>query len=129
MKAVVYDSGALIAAERNDRTMWAEHRVRLETGIVPSVPAPVVAQVSRSPSQAQLRRLLRGCDIVSFGERDAHRAGAVLARSRSSDVVDAAVVVIAADRGAAIVTSDPKDIARLATAARAFLRILPIAIA
>jgi predicted nucleic acid-binding protein len=106
--------------------MWAEHRVRLEMGIVPSVPTPVVAQVSRSPRQAQLRRLLRGCDIVSFDEKDAHRAGALLARSRTSDVVDAAVVALAADRGALVVTSDPKDIATLATAMRAPVRILEI---
>jgi predicted nucleic acid-binding protein len=126
MKAVVYDSGALIAADKSDRTMWAEHRVRLEMGIVPSVPAPVVAQVSRSPRQAQLRRLLRGCDIVTFDEKAAHRAGAVLAKSRTSDVVDAAVVAFAADRRALIVTSDPKDIASLATALRAPLQILEV---
>jgi predicted nucleic acid-binding protein len=127
MKAVVYDSGALIAADKNDRTMWAEHRVRLEMGIVPSVPAPVVAQVSRSPQQAQLRRLLRGCDVVSFDEKGAHRAGALLAKSKTSDVVDAAVVAFAADREALVVTSDPRDLARLATAIRAPIRILDIA--
>ncbi len=45
---VVYDSGALIAAERADRAVWAEHRVQLQWGIVPLTTAPVVAQVSRS---------------------------------------------------------------------------------
>ena len=45
MSGAVYDAGALVAAERNERTLWAEHRVRLETGMVPIVPAPVVAQV------------------------------------------------------------------------------------
>ncbi len=124
MKAVVYDSGALIAADRNDRRMWADHRVRLETGIVPCVPSPVVAQVSRSARQAQLRRLLLGCEVVSFHEADAHRAGAVLAKSKTSDIVDASVVLLAADRGGAVVTSDPKDIARLATAIDTFVEIL-----
>ncbi len=61
MRAVVYDAGPLIAAERNERRFWAEHRARLEMGIVPCVPTVVVAQVSRSARQAQLRRLLRGC--------------------------------------------------------------------
>jgi hypothetical protein len=54
MTRVVYDAGALIAAERNDRRMWLEHRVRLELGIVPAVPSPVVAQVSRSSKQVRL---------------------------------------------------------------------------
>ena len=68
MTSVVYDAGPLIAAERNDRRFWAEHRVRLELGIVPCVPSPVVAQVSRSRTQVQLRRLLRGCEVVSLDE-------------------------------------------------------------
>ena len=72
MMNVVYDAGALVAAERNDRRLWADHRVRLEAGVVPVVPAPVVAQVSRSPRQAQLRRLLRGCDVPALDEATAH---------------------------------------------------------
>ena len=39
------------------------------------VPAPVVAQVSRSPRQVQLRRLLRGGEVVSLTEQRAHSAG------------------------------------------------------
>src|SRR5471030_2454795 len=98
MNPAVYDAGALVAADRNERSTWAEHRVRLEAGVIPSVPAPVVAQVSRSARQARLRRFLRGCDVVDFREVDAHAAGRLLARSRTSDVVDAAVVVLAMDR-------------------------------
>jgi hypothetical protein len=56
MSAVVYDAAVLVAADRNDRRAWAEHKARLEFGLIPLVPAPVVAQVSRSPQQAQLRR-------------------------------------------------------------------------
>ncbi len=41
MRSVVYDAGPLIAAERNDRLFWAEHRIRLELGIVPCVPSPI----------------------------------------------------------------------------------------
>ena len=37
VEPVVYDAGALIAAERNDRRFWAEHRVRLELGIARSL--------------------------------------------------------------------------------------------
>ena len=126
MRPIVYDAGVLIAAERGERGIWAEHRVRLEAGLVPLVPAPVLAQASRSPRQAQMRRLLRGCEIVAFGEADAHRAGALLAKSRTTDVVDAAVVILAVDRGADIQTADTADIRRLTAAERAKLVILSV---
>jgi hypothetical protein len=109
---VVYDAGALIAADRNVREFWADHKVRLERGIIPAVPAPIVAQVSRSPRQASLRRLLRGCDVVPLDEAGAHRVGSVLARASSTDLPDGAVVD-AASAGAEIVTSDRPDITRL----------------
>ncbi len=124
MTSVVYDAGPLIAAERNDRGFWAEHRVRLELGIVPSVPAPVVAQVSRSPQRAQLRRLLRGCDVAPFDEVAAHRTGALLGKSRTTDLADAALVVLAIAGKADIVTGDRADIAHLLSSARARLRIV-----
>src|SRR5450759_5305330 len=91
MRSAVYDAGVLVAAERNVRAVWAEHRARLEAGIVPVVPAPVVAQVSRSPAQVQLRRLLRGCEIAALTGQAAHAAGYLLGRAGSSDVVDAVV--------------------------------------
>lgn len=111
---VIYDAGVLVAADRSDRRVWAEHRARLELGIVPVTTAPVVAQSSRSPRQAQLRRFLRGCEIVPFNADEAHLVGALLAATATSDVVDGHVVVIAARQGATILTSDPDDLARLA---------------
>jgi hypothetical protein len=126
MKAVVYDAGVLIAADRSERQIWAEHRVRLESGNVPLVPAPVVAQVSRSPNQAEMRSLLRGCEIIAFAEADAHRAGALLGKSRSRDVVDASVVALAIERGADIQSGDGKDIGRLLAASGAKLRVLEV---
>jgi len=116
MTVAVYDTGVLIAADRNERAAWAEHRVRLEAGFVPLVPAAVVAQASRSERQAQLRRFLRGCEVVSLDEHAAHRAGALLGKAKASDVVDASVVALAASTGAEIVTSDAADIRRLVVA-------------
>ena len=113
MNTVVYDAAVLVAADRNDRLAWAEHKARLELGVVPLVPAPVVAQVSRSPQQAQLRRFLTGCVVVPLGERDAHEAGRLLGKTRTADVVDAAVVVTALRQKAVILTSDPDDMERL----------------
>jgi hypothetical protein len=124
MRNVVYDAGALIAAEKNQRRFWAEHRARLEMGVVPGVSATVVAQVSRSPRQVQLARLLRGCDVVPLDEERAHAAGTLLAKSRTRDIVDAAVVELASERDADIVTSDRVDIEHLVTCARAKLIVV-----
>ena len=126
MRAIAYDAGALIAADRSDRRFWAEHRVRLEMAIVPCVPSPIVSQVSRSPKQAQLRRLLRGCEIVPLDEMAAHRVGALLGKAGTSDVADAALVDLAVLRGADIVTSDRDDIERLVSVARARLRVVEV---
>jgi predicted nucleic acid-binding protein len=117
MSAVVYDAAVLVAADRNERRAWAQHKVRLELGIIPLVPAPVVAQVSRSPQQAQLRRFLTGCVVVSLGESEAHEAGRLLGLTRTADVVDAVVVTTAVRQKAMILTSDPDDMERLARAA------------
>jgi hypothetical protein len=114
---VVYDSGALIAADRDDRIFWLDHRVRLEQGIVPVVPATVVAQVSRSARQVPLRRLLKGCDVAVLDERGAHRAGRLLGLAARTDVVNATVAVAAADLGAVVVTGDRGDIEHLMTSA------------
>jgi hypothetical protein len=116
MSNVVYDVAVLVAADRNERRAWAEHKARLELGVIPLVPAPVVVQVSRSPQQAQLRRFLTGCVVVPLGEREAHEAGRLLGTTRTADVVDAVVVTIAVRRKAMILTSDPDDIKRLVRA-------------
>ncbi len=116
MSAVVYDAAVLVAADRNERRAWAEHKARLELGVVPLVPAPVLAQVSRSPQQVQFRRFLTGCVVVPLGETEAHEAGRLLGITKTSDVVDAVVVTTALRQKAVILTSDPNDIARLVRA-------------
>lgn len=125
MTATVYDAGALIAAERNDRDFWADHRVRLESGW-PVVPSPVVAQVSRSPRQVQLHRLLRGCEVSDLTEQLAHAAGRLLGRAGRSDVVDAVVAEAAIAQGADIVSSDRRDIQALLDTAQPTLRIIDV---
>ncbi len=116
MSAVVYDDAVLVAADRNERRAWAEHKARLEFGIIPLVPAPVVAQVSRSPRQAQLRRFLTGCEVVPLGESEAHEAGRLLGLTKTADVVDAVVVTTALRQKAMILTGDRVDVERLVRA-------------
>ena len=110
---VLYDARLLFAADRNDRAVWADHRARLELGVVPVTTALVISQVSRSSRQVQLRRLLRGCEIVAFAPEEVHEVGELLGRAASSDVVDAHVVVTASRYGSSVITSDEEDLGRL----------------
>jgi predicted nucleic acid-binding protein len=111
----VYDSGALIAIDsRGNVEELNDHKERLAQGDLIIVPAPVAAQVVRDPRrQARLMLTLRGCEIVPFEEDDVSTVGQLLARSGTSDVVDGFVALTAVKEGAAVVTSDPDDIAHL----------------
>lgn len=113
--SVVYDTGVLVAADRSDRRLWADHRARLELDIVPLTTAPVVAQASRSSRQVQLRRFLRGCQVVALSESVAHEVGALVGTSGVSDVVDVHVVLVASKARASVLTSDDDDLQRIAT--------------
>lgn len=124
--SVIYDAGVLIGADRNDRRIWADHRARLDLGVVPTITAPVVAQVSRSPGQAQLRRFLRGCEVKAFAPHSAHEVGSLLARTGLSDVVDAHVVVTASRKSSVILTSDAADLRTLSGALPTPVQVLAI---
>ena len=123
MAGVTYDTGALIAAERNDRRLWALHRRALERGIVPTVPAGVLGQGWRGGPQAQMSRLLSGCWVEQLDEVRARSVGAACGVSGTSDIVDASVVVGAAARGDLVVTSDGRDLNRLQSAIRVEIRL------
>lgn len=123
---VIYDSGVFIAADRDDRHVWADHRARLEAGLVPLTTATVVAQVSRSPRQAQLRRFLRGCAVQPFRREEAHEVGALLARAGTADVVDAHLVLVAERTHSAVRTADEDDIRRLSEQLLAPIEVLPV---
>ncbi|MGH7921290.1 MAG: twitching motility protein PilT, partial [Candidatus Dormibacteraceae bacterium] len=73
--------------------------------------------VSRSPRQVQLRRFLRGCEVLAFSPAQAHRVGTLLAATGTSDVVDAHVALVGSGAQAAIWTSDPDHLRLLAGAA------------
>lgn len=116
MSGVTYDAGALLAADRNDRLMVALHRGTLQRRIAPTVPAPVLAQAWRGGPQASLSWLLSGCQVEDMDEPRARLAGALCGAAGTSDVVDAVVVAGAVARQDAVVSSDPRDLERLAAA-------------
>jgi predicted nucleic acid-binding protein len=112
---LTYDSGALIAAERNERRMWLIHAKALKSGILPVVPAGVITEVYRSGRQARLAQLLTGCAIEALGEVSARAAGVLLGRCAiDPGAVDASVAEGALRRGDTVVTGNAEHIQALA---------------
>jgi hypothetical protein len=124
MTGITYDTGALIAAERNDRRMWALHAGLLAEEVAPVVPAPVLAETWRGgPRQANLARLLSLCTVEWMTEDQARQVGILSGRSGHDDVVDVTVVEGAARRGDGVVTSNREHIEKVGEAAGVTLRI------
>jgi hypothetical protein len=124
MGGVTYDTGALVAAERNSRQIWALHAGYLAEEVIPTVPAAVLAEAWRGGSrQASLSRLLRMCDTEPMSEELARNVGVLAGKSGHDDVVDVSVVEGAVRRGDAVVTSNMTHIRKVADAAGVRLRL------
>jgi len=114
---ITYDSGAIIAADRAERRIWARHRALLALREVPTVPAPVVAQSWRGGGrQVLLARLLTGCKVEALDDGQARAVGSLAARAATTDIVDACVVEGAIRRHDLVVSSDPDDLQAIAAA-------------
>lgn len=114
MRTIVYDTGALLAAERRSPDLLALHERLTSARVRPLVPVVVLAQAWRGGPQHQISRLLKGCEIVPDDQRIGRAAGVACGAAATSDVVDAIVVATAVQYNAAVVTSDPRDLAHLA---------------
>ena len=121
---VTYDTGALVAADRGERSQWARHRALLAHREIPTVPSTVLAQAWRGGSrQALLSRLLAGCDIEVLDDARARAAGTLAARAGTTDIVDASMVEGALRRRDLIVSSDPADLTAIGAAISCHLEI------
>lgn len=124
---LVLDAGALIALERLDREVLALVKAELLQGRAPVTHGGVIGQVWRGGAgrQAPLAALLPGLQVVPLDEPLGRRAGVLLRRARSKDVIDAAVVLLAVD-GDSILTSDPKDLRRLVLASEVHAELVEV---
>ena len=85
MTTLVLDAGALIALDRNDRSVWATLRNAPDDSVQVSVPAGVIAQTWRDERrQALLVRARAHCDEVPLDGPLARADCRVLARPSSS---------------------------------------------
>jgi len=119
----VYDTGALVAAERGNERMWAMHRRAMARSVRPLVPVMVLAQAWRGGPQHNLSRLLRGCQVLPDTEGLGRLAGKLCGLAGTSDVVDALVVATALELDALVVTSDPQDLNHLSASMNAKLAV------
>jgi hypothetical protein len=113
---LVLDAGALVAVERGSRDVIALIKRERLAGRAPITHGGIIGQVWRGGGrQANLARLLPGLDIAALDAELGRRSGALLARSRTTDVIDAALALLAQD-GDEILTSDPDDLRALVEA-------------
>ena len=116
-RTIVFDSGGLIAIERNELRILALIKAARDTGATILIPAVAVAEVWRTgSSQANLARFLKAVDafpVLDFesAKRAGERIACVPARALA---IDACVADVARHhRPALLVTSDPDDMRTL----------------
>jgi hypothetical protein len=118
VSALILDAGALIGADRSDRFVVSQLRAAQDEGLELRTNPMVVAQVWRDHRgrQANLARLLQAVKVLPVQDEDGREAGVLLGQAGTSDPIDATVVLLA-DPGDRILTSDPGHLTALAKAA------------
>ncbi|HSV67865.1 MAG TPA: hypothetical protein VLJ59_18455 [Mycobacteriales bacterium] len=114
IRGLTLDTGALLALEHGSGRIrrlfhWAE-----QLKVPLWIPAGVLVQAWRGSSrQAVVAKLLadRRTTVAPLDELTARAIGQLCGQSGHHNVVDVSVVLCARQRGHAVVTSDPKDIA------------------
>lgn len=123
---LVLDAGAFIAFERGDRMIAALLKREVLARRRPRTHGGVVGQIWRGGArQARIARLLQAIEVVALDLEVGRRAGLLLGRTRQSDVVDSALVLLASDDDW-LVTSDPDDLRPLAQGAGLHVEIVPV---
>jgi len=108
------DAGALIAYERGQERVREILAVGYERGLVPTIPAIVLAEVWRGdPKDTRVARLLKACSIEGIDERVARAVGSLRRATPGAGTIDACIAVGVRRRRDAIATSDPDDMRAL----------------
>ena len=124
---LVLDAGALLALERNDRAMWMRLKAAHLAGRDVVVHGGILAQAWRGtgPREALLSIALEGIEVLPLDRALGRAAGELLALTRGSDAIDAALALLAEDDDY-ILTSDPEDITPLVEATGRHVEIIPV---
>ncbi len=105
--------------------MWRRLKSAHVAGNIPVCHGGIVGQAWRGegPRQALLAKALGGIEVRPLDDALGRAAGELLAVARRRDVIDAALVLLAND-GDHILTSDPDDIEPLARASGYHVEII-----
>ena len=109
---MILDAGFLVSIERGERAAQEFLTAALRHGTPLCTTHPVVAQVCGGIRQSRLARFLQTVVVHSFD--DGIAVGTILARSRTTDVVDAHLVAVAVRLAQPILTGDVTDLEALA---------------
>ena len=112
MSGITLGAGGLIALDRNDRRVIALIARATELGMRITVPVTVLAQAIRNPArQPRLSRFIRQpvTDVAPLDAPDATAVGLLQARTATTDIFDAHVVVCARRAKQSVVTSVAED--------------------
>jgi predicted nucleic acid-binding protein len=114
-RGLVLDAGAFIAAERRDERMVALVAALHKARIPLVTSAGVVGQVFRGGTgrQVPVSFLLRQTTVVDLTYAVARVLGRMLGSTKTSDVIDAHIVLLARERDWTVLTSDPDDLRRI----------------
>jgi len=125
IECVVLDAGALIAVERGAHLLRRYLLLADEGAVTIVTSAAVVAQVWRGGArQARLAKLLRS-DLVEevwLDRETSRRIGVLASVTGGVDVVDGHIALIAEERDAVVLTSDPDDLAKWGLARQRIVR-------
>ena len=109
---LTFDTGALIALERNRQRIVEVRQAALRRGLRVTVPAPVITEWWRG--RTDLREdIVASVRVEPLTDAIARLAGEALARVKGATPIDAIVMASAALRGDLVYTSDTRDLERL----------------
>jgi len=109
---ITFDTGALIALERNRQRIVEVRQAALRAGLRITVPAAVIVEWWRGRSDLR-DDIVASVSIEPLTPTTAKVAGQALARVRGATAVDAIVMASAALRGDIVYTSNVDDLERL----------------
>ncbi len=113
---LILDAGALIGIDRGDRRVAGLLELGQRTGSALVTSVAVVGQVWRDGGrQVLLARALPAIEARDVALADARRAGELIGKAGTADVVDALIALLVRPTDT-VLTSDPDDLARLLTA-------------
>ncbi|MGC8463007.1 MAG: hypothetical protein ACP5P9_04985 [Acidimicrobiales bacterium] len=114
---MAFGAGALTAAARGDRRVWALHRAALAHGLVPVVPVQALAEAARAVgSSADFERFTVGTEVEVLDRERARVIGSLAEQAGTDSLAGVAVVELAARRVLAVVSDRPHRAAEVSAA-------------